>query len=97
MPDDTLQRTLLLAQQFVDQTKADAEAQAAKVLAEAESRARGLTEQRQPRPARSPSSPSGRLRDEISRLEEIRGQLSQRRGDHGPPPGVRAEPAPDGA
>ena len=29
--DDTLQRTLLLAQKFVDETKADAEAQAARV------------------------------------------------------------------
>src|SRR5271167_3160128 len=31
--DDTLQRTLLLAQKFVDETKADAEAQATRILA----------------------------------------------------------------
>ena len=38
--DDTLQRTLLLAQKFVDETKADAEAQAARIVAEAEAKAR---------------------------------------------------------
>ncbi len=47
VPDDTLQRTLVLAQQFVDQTKADAEAQAARTVAEAEARARKMTEQAQ--------------------------------------------------
>jgi len=35
LADDTLQRTLILAQQFVDQTKADAEAKAAQTVAEA--------------------------------------------------------------
>src|ERR1035437_5561750 len=34
--DDTLQRTLLLAQKFVDETKAGAAAQAAKLVAEAD-------------------------------------------------------------
>src|SRR5664280_2120780 len=41
-PDDTLQRTLLLAQKFVDETKADSEAQAARLLAEAAAKAREL-------------------------------------------------------
>src|SRR5581483_6749601 len=41
--DETLQRTLLLAQKFVDQTKADSEAEASRVLAEAESKARAVT------------------------------------------------------
>ena len=36
--DDTLQRTLVLAQQFVDQTKADSEARASKTMADAEER-----------------------------------------------------------
>ena len=39
-PDDTLQRTLVLAQKFVDETKADAEAQAAQTVSEAEAKAR---------------------------------------------------------
>jgi cell division initiation protein len=38
--DDTLQRTLLLAQKFVDQTQAEAESQARVIVAEAEDRAR---------------------------------------------------------
>src|ERR1035437_3702964 len=37
---DTLQRTLFLAQKFVDETKADAEARAAKLVAEADAHAR---------------------------------------------------------
>src|SRR3984957_7221381 len=41
-PDDALQRTLLLAQKFVDQTEAEAEAQARSTLAEAEARAQAV-------------------------------------------------------
>src|SRR3984957_16022863 len=47
--DDTLQRTLLLAQKFVDETKADSEAQAARVVAEAEAKAPEATEPAQSR------------------------------------------------
>ena len=35
-PDDTLQRTLLLAQKFVDETKAESEAEAGRIIAEAD-------------------------------------------------------------
>jgi cell division initiation protein len=63
--DDTLQRTLVLAQKFVDETKADAEAQAARVLAEAEAEARRLQVESEQR-----------LREEIARLESNRSQLS---------------------
>jgi len=65
IPDDTLQRTLLLAQKFVDETKADAEAQAARVIADAESEARRLQVESEQR-----------LREEITRLESNRSQLS---------------------
>src|SRR5664280_2900305 len=44
VPDDTLQRTLLLAQKFVDETKADSEAQAARIIAEADAKTRLLTD-----------------------------------------------------
>src|SRR5580692_8593274 len=36
--DDTLQRTLVLAQKFVDETKADSEARAAQLIAEADAK-----------------------------------------------------------
>ena len=63
--DDTLQRTLVLAQKFVDETKADAEAQAARVVADAEAEARRLQVESEQR-----------VRDEISRLEANRNQLN---------------------
>ncbi|HEY4928753.1 MAG TPA: DivIVA domain-containing protein [Acidimicrobiales bacterium] len=63
--DDTLQRTLLLAQKFVDETKADAEDQAARVVADAESQARKVQ-----------AESEQRLREEIARLESNRNHLS---------------------
>ena len=63
--DDTLQRTLLLAQKFVDETKADAEAEASRVVAEAESQARKIQ-----------AESEQRLREEIARLESNRSHLS---------------------
>ncbi len=76
VPDDTLQRTLVLAQQFVDQTKADAEAEAARTVADAESAARKMTEQAQAQASQIASESEQRLRDEINRLEESRTRLS---------------------
>jgi len=76
VPDDTLQRTLVLAQQFVDQTKADAESQAARTLSEAEANARKMTEQAQAQASQIASESEQRLRDEINRLEESRSKLS---------------------
>jgi len=63
--DDTLQRTLVLAQKFVDETKADAEAQAARVIADAEAVARKVQ-----------AESEQRLREEIARLESNRSHLS---------------------
>lgn len=63
--DDTLQRTLVLAQKFVDETKADAEAQASRVVAEAEAQARKVQ-----------ADSEQRLREEIARLESNRSHLS---------------------
>src|SRR3984957_761996 len=75
VPDDTLQRTLVLAQQFVDQTKAEAESDAARLIAEAESNARKLTDQAQSQASQIASESEQRLRDEITRLEESRTRL----------------------
>jgi DivIVA domain-containing protein len=74
--DDSLQRTLLLAQRFLDETKADAEASATKLLAEAEAKARMLTEQAQAHASQIANESEQRLRDEIRRLEESRNRLS---------------------
>ena len=63
--DDTLQRTLVLAQKFVDETKADAEAQAVRLVADAEAQARKVQ-----------AESEQRLREEIARLESNRSHLS---------------------
>jgi len=73
--DDTLQRTLLLAQQFVDQTKADAEQQARKLIGEAEERARRMLAEAETRAGQIASDSEKRLRDEVTRLDAIRKQL----------------------
>ena len=74
--DDTLQRTLLLAQKFVDQTKTDSEAEASRVLSEAESKARAITGEAQSKAEQIVTQSEGRLREEIGRLEEKRTRLT---------------------
>ncbi len=74
--DETLQRTLMLAQQFVDQTKADSEARASKTLADAEERARALTAEAESRAAQIASESDRKLREEVGRLEAAKAQLS---------------------
>ncbi len=74
--DDTLQRTLILAQQFVDQTRADAEAQAARTVAEAEASARLMTDKAQAAATQIASQSEQRLREEINQLEESRTKLN---------------------
>lgn len=74
--DDTLQRTLLLAQKFVDETKADSESRAAKILADADARARNVVNDAESKAVQVAAESERRLREEISRLEGIRGQLS---------------------
>jgi len=76
VPDDTLQRTLLLAQKFVDETKADSEAQAARIIADADAKARQVTEQAQSQASKLAAESEQRLREEIARLEDHRGRLS---------------------
>jgi DivIVA domain-containing protein len=74
--DETLQRTLLLAQKFVDQTKADSEAEATRVVAEAESKARAITGDAQAKAEQIVAQSEGRLREEITRLEDKRTRLT---------------------
>ena len=76
VPDDTLQRTLLLAQKFVDETKADSEAQAVRIIAEADAKARLLTDDAQALASKIAAESEERLRGEIERLEEARSRLN---------------------
>jgi len=74
--DDTLQRTLLLAQKFVDQTQADAESQARVLVSEAEERARKVLAEAEVRAKSVTEDTERHLREEIGRLESIRTQLA---------------------
>jgi len=74
--DDSLQRTLLMAQRFVDQTKRETEAEAAEVISQAEERARSLISQAEEKARQLGSDADRRLRDEVVKLEGMRGQLA---------------------
>ncbi|HEY7917332.1 MAG TPA: DivIVA domain-containing protein [Acidimicrobiales bacterium] len=74
--DDTLQRTLVLAQKFVDETKADAESRAASLIADADAKARMVTDQATAQATHIAAESEQRLKEEISRLEDSRGRLS---------------------
>jgi len=74
--DDTLQRTLIMAQRFVDQTKRDAEAEATEIVNQAEDRARNTIAQSEDRARQMAADAEHRLREEVTRLEGMRGQLA---------------------
>ena len=74
--DDTLQRTLVLAQKFVEQTKRESEAEAAQVVGRAEERARALLTQAEERARQVTTQAEERLRDEVARLEGARARLA---------------------
>ncbi len=74
--DESLQRTLLLAQKFVDQTKRDSEKEAAELVGQAEDRARQTMAQAEERARQISTEAEQRLREEVTRLEGMRGQLA---------------------
>src|ERR1700733_2170847 len=74
--DDTLQRTLLLAQKFVDQTKSDSEAEALRLIGEAEAKARAMTDDARSKADTILAQSEQQLRQEIARLEDTRGKLT---------------------
>jgi cell division initiation protein len=74
--DDALQRTLLLAQQFVDQTKRQSEAEAADVVAKAEEQARLTVSKAEERARVLTTEAQQHLREEVASLESMRGQLT---------------------
>ncbi|MGH9093374.1 MAG: DivIVA domain-containing protein, partial [Acidimicrobiales bacterium] len=74
--DDTLQRTLVLAQKFVDQAKRESEAEASDIVAQAEARARAALAQAEEQARLMSNESERRLREEVTRLEGMRGQLA---------------------
>ncbi|HLI73538.1 MAG TPA: DivIVA domain-containing protein [Acidimicrobiales bacterium] len=74
--DDSLQRTLILAQKFVDQTQAEAETQARVLVAEAEDRARMVLADAEKRAKSVTEDTERKLREDVARLEALRTQLS---------------------
>jgi cell division initiation protein len=76
LSDETLQRTLLLAQKFVDQTKRESEAEAAAVVAQAEETARAAIAAAEATAAQLQAETHQKLRDEVTRLESTRTELA---------------------
>ena len=74
--DETLQRTLVLAQKFVEHAKRESEAEAAQVVSRAEERARTLLSQAEERARHITTQAEERLRDEVARLEGARARLA---------------------
>lgn len=74
--DDSLQRTLLLAQRFVEQTEAEARAQAQTVVDEAEERARVLVTEAEEKAKSIGEDSERQLREEVTRLEGLRTKLA---------------------
>ena len=71
-----MQRTLLLAQKFVDQTKRESEAEAATVVAQAEETARAAIAAAEATAAQLQAETHQKLRDEVARLEATRTELA---------------------
>ena len=76
LSDETLQRTLVLAQKFVDQTKRESEAEAAAVVAQAEETARAAIAAAEATAAQLQAETHQKLREEVTRLESTRTELA---------------------
>jgi cell division initiation protein len=75
MTDDSLQRTLLLAQKFVDQTRQEAEREASELLATSEARARNIVADAEEHVRVMTEDAERNLREEVKRLDSHRGEL----------------------
>jgi cell division initiation protein len=76
LSDETLQRTLVLAQKFVDQTKRESEAEAAAIVAAAEETARASVAAAEQKAETLQAESQQKLREEVARLESTRTQLA---------------------
>jgi len=74
--EDSLQRTLVLAQKFVEQTEAEARDQARTVVEEAHQRARDMVAEAEQRARAMADESEKRLREEVTRLEGQRTKLA---------------------
>ena len=74
--DETLQRTLVLAQKFVDQIKRESEAEAAATVAQAEERARATIAASEAAALTLQAESQRQVRDEVARLEATRTELA---------------------
>ena len=73
--DDSLQRTLLLAQKFVDQTRQQAEDEANALVTESEERARVIVADAEEHARVLTEDAERSLRDEVKRLDTLRAEL----------------------
>lgn len=73
--DDSLQRTLVLAQKFVDQTRKDAEDEANALLSDSEARARSIVADAEEHARVLTEDAERNLRDEVKRLDILRAEL----------------------
>jgi DivIVA domain-containing protein len=73
--DDSLQRTLLLAQKFVDQTRQQAEEEANTLVSESEARARSIVADAEDHARVLTEDAERNLRDEVKRLDTLRAEL----------------------
>jgi DivIVA domain-containing protein len=76
LSDETLQRTLILAQKFVDQTKRESEAEAATIVSQAEEKARAAIAEAEAAAAQLQAESHQKLREEVTRLEATRTELA---------------------
>ena len=74
--DETLQRTLVLAQKFVEQTHVDAEAEARTLVSDAEEKAKTLVDEAEHNARSITEESQRRLREDIARLESTRSKLA---------------------
>jgi cell division initiation protein len=74
--DDSLQRTLLLAQKFVDQTKQEAEDEARSLVSQSETRARNIVADAEEHVRVMTEDAERNLRDEVAQLKSVRDQLA---------------------
>src|SRR5580704_11294590 len=73
--DDSLQRTLLLAQKFLDQTRQEAEREASDLVATSEARARNIVADAEEHVRVMTEDAERSLREEVKRLDSHRAEL----------------------
>lgn len=74
--DEALQRTLQMAQRFVEQTRTEALTEAESTVSEARERAATIVAEAEDHARRTSDEAQRQLREDVSRLESVRNQLS---------------------